>query len=270
MAKSNYKYKKYLTACILSIAFLLNFSSETNAQMLQPGEKLQYRVSYFGITLGYIVIITKEKTDLNGHEVVVTKGLMKSNPNIPFVDLHAIYMSWVDISGLFSRQFVGKVKLSDNSWDYHKSVFHYPTKKIHSKKFIRKKLFFDNTFITNKKGNDGLSLYFMARQMTKSKKKVRVLTIVDRDTAFTKINFMNKKTVSEIDAVDYKIKTVYFNGKADWTGVYGINGEFEGWFSDDEASVPILAKMKVYIGSINIELAKWKRNGWKPPKAKLK
>jgi hypothetical protein len=70
----------------------------------------------------------------------------------------------------------------------------------------------------------------------------------------------------EIDALDYEIRTVHFQGEANWTGVYGITGKFDGWFSDDEARVPIRAKMKLYVGNADIELVRWKRPGWTPPK----
>ena len=57
------------------------------------------------------------------------------------------------------------------------------------------------------------------------------------------------------------------SGQARWTGLYGLSGNFEGWFSNDEARVPIKAKMSVYIGSVVIELKSWKRPDWKPPKS---
>jgi hypothetical protein len=67
--------------------------------------------------------------------------------------------------------------------------------------------------------------------------------------------------------VNYPIMTTHFDGTANWTGVYGLTGSFEGWFSDDAARVPIKAKMKVYIGSVTLELQSWKRGNWQPPKA---
>jgi hypothetical protein len=62
------------------------------------------------------------------------------------------------------------------------------------------------------------------------------------------------------------VKTYYLSGSADWKALYGLGGKFEGWFSADEARVPIFAKMNVYIGNIEIELKSWKRNNWFPPK----
>jgi len=45
-----------------------------------------------------------------------------------------------------------------------------------------------------------------------------------------------------------------------------LSGKFEGWFSDDNAHIPIKALMNVYVGKILIELKSWKRTGWIPPK----
>jgi hypothetical protein len=61
---------------------------------------------------------------------------------------------------------------------------------------------------------------------------------------------------------------VGFDGRADFVGIFGLTGGFEGWFSNDEARVPIMAKMKVLIGSVTIELMRWNRPGWTPPRAR--
>jgi hypothetical protein len=68
--------------------------------------------------------------------------------------------------------------------------------------------------------------------------------------------------------VDYPVDVVHFDGNMDFVGIFGLTGGFEGWFSNDEARVPILAKMKVLIGSVTVELMKWTRPGWNPPRGK--
>jgi hypothetical protein len=78
---------------------------------------------------------------------------------------------------------------------------------------------------------------------------------------------MSKKTSTEIDAVKYPVETIEFDGRADFVGIFGLTGGFSGWFSNDEAAVPIIAKMKVILGSIRLELVKWNRPGWVPPRA---
>jgi hypothetical protein len=70
----------------------------------------------------------------------------------------------------------------------------------------------------------------------------------------------------EVDAIDYPVDVVHFDGHLDFVGIFGLTGGFEGWFSNDEARVPIMAKMKVLIGSVTVELMKWNRQGWTPPR----
>jgi hypothetical protein len=44
-----------------------------------------------------------------------------------------------------------------------------------------------------------------------------------------------------------------------------LTGYFQGWFSNDETFIPIVAEMKVIIGNVKLELVKWNRKGWNPP-----
>jgi hypothetical protein len=104
--------------------------------------------------------------------------------------------------------------------------------------------------------------------MLYSKKSYKIPTVIMDEAVTTVINFQGVIGETEIDAVDYPVRTVYFNGDANWTGIYGLTGRFEGWFSDDEARIPIKAKMKLYVGSATIELMSWKRGSWQPPRVK--
>ena len=113
---------------------------------------------------------------------------------------------------------------------------------------------------------DGATLFFFARQNVNMNKKVKVPTIMDLSVGNTFLNFTGKTEKVKIKAVDYPISTYYLNGKAEWVGVYGLGDKFEGWFSADDARIPIKAKMNVYIGSILLELKKWKRGNWQPPR----
>ena len=46
-----------------------------------------------------------------------------------------------------------------------------------------------------------------------------------------------------------------------------LHGRVVGSTSDDDAAVPIVANMKVIIGSVRLELKRWNRPGWVPPSA---
>lgn len=251
-----------LTSFFLFFFFLIQ--QESTAQMISPGEELMYEVSFLGIKLGSIRIITEPDEVLNNMTVHKTKAYIDSYSGIPFVDLHVIFQSWIDQSVSFSHKFIGNTK-EKGVWLYDQILFDYKSKAVRIEKWKKDDKYFSTTIPSTKKWCDGLSLYFFARQYLKSKKYVRIPTIIDRDTASTTINFLGKRESVEIDAIKYPVKTVYFNGSVEWTGVYGMTGRFEGWFSDDAACIPIKAKMKVYVGSVNIQLLSWKRSGWIPP-----
>lgn len=255
--------KKILS--IVFLFFLFNRSFVLSQDVWTPGEYLEYEVSFLGIKLGTIKVETVKEENLNGKNVYYAKATMQSNPGIPFVSLYAIFNSWMDKSMGFSYQFVGNTKTSDG-WLYNKITFDYENKKITNRHWLNDSLITNDVFEATGKINDGCSLFFFARKYADIKKTVKVPTFID-GKFITTINFVGRREPVKIDAISYPVQTIYLDGRADWQGVYGLSGYFEGWFSDDYARIPIKAHMNVYVGKVLIELKKWKRDSWKPPKA---
>ena len=113
---------------------------------------------------------------------------------------------------------------------------------------------------------DGLSLFYFARAKLHSRGTLSIPTVVSEAKGITTIDFREERVHEEIDAVKYPIDLIHFEGEAGFVGIFGLTGGFEGWFSNDAACVPVLAKMKVLIGSVRIELVRWKRRSWEPPR----
>ncbi len=195
-----------------------------------------------------------------------TKALIDSYPKLPFVDLHATFESLVD-SAVFSRAFTGKTK-DGNYWDYARYTFDYAKNRIITEVGYRDTVIEKrDTLPISSSYQDGLSLFFYARDQLLSGKKVNVPTIVKEKKVSTYIDFTRQRSSVEVDAIDYPVDVIRLEGTANFVGIFGLTGDFEGWFSNDEARVPILAKMKVILGSVTLELMRWKRAGWIPPKA---
>lgn len=250
-----------------ALFFCTLLPTQAQSTVFMAGEELEYSVSFLGIRLGTIKIVTEGNQTVGNMPVVKGKAHIDSHPNIPFVSLHAVFESWMAATGTHSLQFVANTQEDKESWMYDKYTFDYTGKMVKTEKYLDKQLKEKKVFNTAKKWNDGCSLFFTARHLLKSGKTLRIPTIVKEDTVFTTIAYKDAKVENvEIDALDYEIRTVHFQGEANWTGVYGITGKFDGWFSDDEARVPIRAKMKLYVGNADIELVRWKRPGWTPPK----
>lgn len=238
-----------------------------SSHVLREGEELTYNVRYGPFDLGSVRIKTLSRSQAQASVRYECKALIDSYPKVPFVDLHAVFESILD-TAFFSHRFIGKLK-QDDRWDFSRYLFDYPRHLAYLEKgehdtAVTKR----DTVSVDAAFQDGLSLFFYARDQLFSGKTVDVPTMINEQKVNTRIEFLGKRDGVEIDAVDYPVDVVGFEGHAEFVGIFGLTGGFEGWFSNDEARVPIMAKMKVIIGSVTIELMQWKRQGWTPPKSK--
>ena len=237
----------------------------SDSGVLYVGEELTYNVSYASIDIGQVRIKILEKVVAGGKNYYKGIAYIDSYSGIPFVNLHVIYESLID-ENIFSQGFRSRVK-DDAKWYETVYEYNYPAKRMYFRKGwlgsnkveVRDSLTLDTLY------QDGLSLYYYARRNLRLGRSIVIPTVIREEKVRTVIKFYNKRTSAEIDAVNYPVDVIEFEGNAEFVGVFGLTGEFQGWFSNDNAMVPILAKMKVILGNIRVELMKWKRPGWKPP-----
>lgn len=233
--------------------------------MFHVGEELIYNVSYVFIDIGQIRVKVLDKMTKGETSYYRAIAYMDSYAGVPFVNLHSIYESNVrdDIVSLWFRS----REKDDSRWYYTVYGFRYDERQLTVQKGVwgSRKIDSIDTLFVDTLQQDGLSLYYFARQHLRSGQTMHVPIVVKEKFAFTDINFYGKRTSVEIGAVKYPVDVIEFDGTAKFVGVYGLTGEFQGWFSNDEARIPIVARMKVIIGSIKVELMKWNRESWSPP-----
>lgn len=236
--------------------------------MFFVGEELIYEVSYSFFSLGTVKIQILDTIAKEGATLYQAKAFMDSYSGVPFVDLHYVFYSEID-PAYYSHFFSGLNTKDPKNTSYSDYVFDYAQNRVSTEKGIRQfsEKSVKGTDSISSFYQDGLSLFYFARGNVHSRGASNVPTFVNEKKVNTYINFMNKKTSSEISAVNYPIRTVELEGRAEFVGIFGLTGGFTGWFSDDDAAVPIVAKMKVIIGSVRLELKRWNRPGWVPPRA---
>ncbi|HVO74238.1 MAG TPA: DUF3108 domain-containing protein [Ignavibacteriaceae bacterium] len=234
---------------------------------LQAGEDFTYLVSYSLVKLGEVRIKILDVKETGDVKIYRAAAYMDSY-NVPFVTLHQIYES------TFSQdnrplKFRGIVKgdeyttFTDYEYDYDKSSIHVKKGKVKPYQ-----LWTDSSTGVDKIYQDGLSILFFARMNFGKYKSVNVPCFVNEKKVNTKLNYYTDVTDVSIDAVDYDVACLRLDGETDFVSVFGLTGYFQGWFSNDEAVIPIVAEMKVIIGNVRLELIKWNRKGWKPPEYK--
>jgi hypothetical protein len=239
--------------------------------MLQVGEELEYSVHYSFFNIGKIIFKVTDKEERNGRTVYHASAFMDSNPSLDWlVELHVRFYSEID-QDAFSYGWVSedstskKVTYRKMSFDYTKNkMFFEWGDKLRSGE--RKQIGTASIAITQE-CQDGLSLFYYAREHAREKRKNNIPTFIDTNEVTTKINLGGENLKEEVDAVDYPVDVVKVDGRAEFVGVFGLTGGFEGVFSNDLAGIPITARMKVVLGSVRVELKSWKRGDWIPPKA---
>lgn len=237
--------------------------------LLQVGEELEYKVSYSIFTLGRIRVRVVSSSERNNRIVYKAQAHIDSAPGLPFVNLHVLFESDLD-QDIYSYSWVSQDS-SKSEIAYLAYLFDYVQKRVLVEKSLQKlgsprtveKV---DTVQLKDKSQDGLSLFFFARKGLHQKAELNTPTVIGADAVNTYFNYFNQQTSVDIDGVDYPVDVIEFNGRADYSGVFGMTGAFRGWFSNDDARIPVVARMKVFIGSIYIELVKWNRWNWQPPK----
>lgn len=229
------------------------------------GEELIYEVRWGLIGLGTVRI--------RGTGTHAARAWIDSYENLPFVDLHSIYSTVMD-SLFFSRGAMTMDKGAEG-WDgYRYRVDSVTGRVLVDHVFSRqpamtpeRAVIHDTVDPGSPRFVDGLSIGYLPRLFLRTKQKVAVPTLLGAQVGLTTFTFDGKRTLADIDAVERPVRVVEVRGTTTAEGIYGMTGDFVGWFSDDVAAVPVKGRLKVLIGSVTVELVQWKGTGWSPPLA---
>lgn len=241
-------------------------ADEPTASVFQAGEELVYNVRFSFFDLGQVRIRTLREVRTDSSLSFEGTALIDSYPSVPLVDLHAVFESLID-SAVYSRHFVGRSRI-DEAWETSIYTFNYPGNSVAMNVYGKDSVLTKQVSIeTREVLQDGLSLFFYARQALFANREIVVPTVIKEERVQTYLDMRTTRESVEVDAIEYPVDVRHFVGHADFVGFFGLTGDFEGWFSNDEARVPISAKLKIILGNVTVELMEWKRSGWVPPRS---
>jgi hypothetical protein len=250
------------------LVLLLFISSKTFSQseVLSDGEELIYEVYYSFINIGWTKLTTNRVIGTKNR--YICEAVLKSNDALPFVTVDYNFISEIEIDGsvLKPLKFTGKEfkdgRVSTITYAYNYDSFFVDIKKIgfNNEVEYRKRMHIYSIYY------DGLSIFYYARFNYFADKSEYVPVLMNQDSISVKLDFNTGKTEAEISEVNYDISSLHLEGRTDYEMVFGLTGDFSGWFSNDNTRIPVKAKFKVKIGSVTLELKAWKRKNWSPPK----
>lgn len=109
---------------------------------------------------------------------------------------------------------------------------------------------------------DAIGTFMMIRCLSASGFNITLNNIIDFKICQTHLNFSGAADTIKVAAFDELQKGWEFSGRADWVGkAYGgVSGPFRGWISQDAAAIPLKVKVKIFLGSITLELENFRRD----------
>ncbi len=276
-----FRLKTGLSSAILALSLFLLRGGVCSqippaTQMICPGEDLLYEVSWMGIGLGRIRVVTWPSVQSGGVLIHRASAHINSYDGLPFVNVHAVDSTEMDLQ-FFSEAYLN-FEQQDDGWSSERLL----VDSVHRFVVVEKSLVpsigapplrppeLDTVKLDGSPIQNGLSILFFAREGarrgTGTARQQEVTTVIYGKKGRTRFFFGNTPEYTEIDAwKDRKIRVVRFTGKAEFKGLFGLTGDFTGWCTDDAASVPVRAELRVLLGSVRVELIRWKRAGWTPP-----
>lgn len=256
--------KIFLILMLLLVCLHGNSMSQTKVMI--AGEELRYVVYYGFIKLGEVKMKITSVNNEGSNVIYSAWCEMKSYKGIPFVDLNSVFESEMVYDGkdLYSRRFKA-TDYKENAVINIEYRFHYDSNYVYVVKKNNGNTERDEriNFNRNVKFQDGLSLFYKARINSFSTEDFLIPVFMNEAETSVNYYFSSMKEEVSISIAD-DIRAVRCSGTANFEGVFGLSGEFGGWFSDDEARVPLKALVNVILGSVSLELESYNRTGWKP------
>ncbi len=261
-AGNHFSTIKLFVIIAMAILVFQNVRADDTNFRWRVGETLTYKVNWSFVKLGKIKLVIKDTLNYNDHKVYHIRLHIDSNPMLFFVDMHSVVDTYIDdqmrLHRFYSNENIDGVNyLTEYNVDYDKHIADVTmTDMKDTSNVITKQLPFEGNLY------DGTSLIFYARRHLDKKVSKNVTVISKAELSRVKINFKGRDKNVSLDAIDQPVGSFYVNGLFDNEGFAGLSGPFEGWFANDPQAPPLKARLKVFIGSVSLELIDFKK--WSP------
>lgn len=260
-----FNFKSRIHPKILLLVLLFGYISPLFATGFQwiIGEELVYKVKWGIIRLGTLKLEIVDSLQMDGRKVFHTRMYIDSNPKLFFVNMHSVFDSYIN-EDFYPHLFVADEKIdgvtyeTEYRFNYSDSLIEITMTDIEDTTNIIQK-----EMVLEEKIQDGMSLIFFARgNITSSQtKNLTAFFNAEKGRVVLRIKGLDKKV--KVNKLKNELLTVKIDGEAFLTSIAGFSGKYEGWFAFDEQAPPLQARMKVFIGYVNVELESWKH--WNPP-----
>jgi len=238
--------------------------------VMQGGETLTYEASYLFFKIGSVRMQVLGKTIYDGVPAYHVRAYIDSYSGIPFVNLHATYDTYQDADS-FTCLFTSNTQKDGDDSSYTSYHFDFGKKIMDWQQRKNGKLTEEVKIPLDKRYTDGLSFFYYIREASRKaagvRTKLSVPIVIDTVRSKVDLTINEGKEGCDVTAFDYPLEAYKMSGHMDFTGFFGVTGNFTGWVSADTADVPLKGNLSVIIGSVVVKLKEAKRAGWIPPRS---
>jgi hypothetical protein len=223
-------------------------------------ERLRYSVTYLGIRIGTIEVKNRyDDYDTDGiGETVVT---MRTFSGIPFFSVYTEFYNQRGSDGFFTKSTT--FDRERTKWAYYHALREDKSTEIIVNRGYRDRengRFFDIEIDTLYPGffiHDALTFISILRDSASTDRNYVVPVLIDRSVEQIRIDPPGKTEKIEVRAFENGIKAYYITGEINFTAIHGLTRRYQSWISTDKYRIPLKARVRIAIGSINIELEEY-------------
>ena len=217
-----------------------------------PNEKINYKVTYGFITLGWVNVRVGQPDSLDGKLVYPVRFFLNSNPDFSMIiSLHQMYESYIDAE-TFNAILTRVYTPGDKEYLAKAYRFRYDQNQLESHIIKADGRFERIVKLLPSKAQDGVSMLYFARGLVSNKETGKTTVVIDEEFKYGYINYLNES--EEIEINDEDVNSLKIFARADFKGVAGMNGDAWGWFSEGPTYVPLEGKVSIIVGSITVTL----------------
>jgi hypothetical protein len=221
---------------------------QTNNIAFRAGESVEYLVHYGMIDAGLATLrVEDSQYKFGDREAYHIVGTGKSLGSFDwFFKVRDHFETYVDKQGLFPHRFIRNC--DEGGYKINQDYTFYPEKRAY--KDMKGEAYMTPEFV-----QDMLSAYYYARTLDFSNVRVgdtfTIQTLVDDEIYPLKMKFVGKENI-KIDVGTYrclKFAPVVQKGR-----IFKKEEDLSVWITDDANHLPVLAKAKILVGSIKMEM----------------
>ncbi len=215
------------------------------------GETLEYDIVYGWITAGRGSFkIMPEPVFVNDRACFDVRYEVHSLKKLDWLyRVKDIYITKIDTLGIFPWEYEQRIR----EGNYKRDVF---TKfdQINHKAFVKKDTFEIKEYVQD----IASAMYYLRTYDLSLYKKGDVISLYNfyKDSTYTLDVRIHSRETIEVEAGTFR--TIKLEPMVKKGGLFKNDGSIVIWLSDDERKIPVLVESKVFIGSIGVELVRFK------------